>query len=236
MIFKSKRKIIDFEIKVKIDGKRLTPVNFIKYLGIFIDSNLEWSFHINALSAKLSRAVGLLSKIRHYVSKETLRNIYFAIFSSLLHYSSIIWGQTSSRHIKRIETIQNKALKIINSVPFNAQTNQQYKNSGILKFSDQIKLSNFLLVHETINRNIPFALLNSFTPVGNTHHHQTRGVTNQKVILPRIKKVTYGENSISYQAAKFWNNMVTKYPNKELHLKSKQFCKKFITNKLIETY
>ena len=83
---------------------------------------------------------------------------------------------------------------------------------------------------------MPFALQNSFIPASQTHSYHTRGATYQKVSLPKIKKVTYGENSISYQAAKFWNTTVTKYSHEKLFLKNKQFCKKFVTNKLIDEY
>ena len=76
-----------------------------------------------------------------------------------------------------------------------------------------MKLNNFLLVLETINKKVPFALQNSFTLASDTHSYRSRGATHQKVSLPKIKKVTYGENSISYQPAKFSNNTVTKYSN-----------------------
>ena len=186
--------------------------------------------------SKLSRAVGMLSKIRHYVPTNILHSIYFAIFSSLLNYGAIIWGQKSNKSIKRLESIQNKAIRIINFAPYNSPTNHLYMNSKILKFTDHIKLQNFLLVHDDFNKKVPLALQNSFTPAINTHKYPTRGATNFKMILPKIKKVTYGEYSISYQAAKFWNSIVSKYPDEKLHLKSRSFCKKFLSKKLLELY
>ena len=105
-----------------------------------------------------------------------------------------------------------------------------------MKFTDYVKLQNFLLVHDVIKKNTPFALQNSFTPAINTHSYATRGAKNHKVVVPKINKVSYGQYSISYQAATFWNSMVTKHAEKQLHLKSKSFCKKFIGNKLLESY
>ena len=60
LIFRSKQRKINYDIKVKINGKKLIPVNHIKYLGLYIDSHLDWSFHTNILSTKLSRALGML--------------------------------------------------------------------------------------------------------------------------------------------------------------------------------
>ena len=45
------------------------------------------------LKTKLNWANGLLAKIRHLVSKNLLRTIYFAIFDSHLRYGCHIWGQ-----------------------------------------------------------------------------------------------------------------------------------------------
>ena len=236
IIFRSKWKKIDYNFNVKLNGKKLYAENFIKYLGIYIDSHLDWSVHIDTIASKLSRTVGMLAKIRHYVNKDVLRTIYFAIFSSVLNYGSIIWGQRSTSSLKMLETIQDKAIRIINFAPFNSKTDHLYKNSKILKFTDYIKLQNFLLVHDVINKNIPFALQNSFTPAINMHSYSTRGAKNHKVIVPKIKKVAYGEYSISYQAATFWNKMVMKHSDKSLHLKSRIFCKKFISRELLESY
>ena len=71
-----------------MNGKKLYPSKFVKYLGILIDSQLNFSYHINSISNKLGRAIGMLAKIRHYFTKDTLRSIYFGIFSSVLIYGS----------------------------------------------------------------------------------------------------------------------------------------------------
>ena len=74
--------------------------NMLKYLGVLIDSLTNFSFHINSISTKLSRSIGMITKIRHYVTKDTLRSIYFGIFSSILTYGSQIWGQIKSKHFE----------------------------------------------------------------------------------------------------------------------------------------
>ena len=124
IIFRSKWKTIKYDIKVKLDGKKLQPTSFIKYLGLYIDCHLDWAVHAEVITSKLSRTVGMLSKIRHYVDNTVLRSIYFAIFSSVLNYGSIIWGQRSTSTIKRIESVQNKAIRIINFAPFNSKTDE----------------------------------------------------------------------------------------------------------------
>ena len=90
-MFLGRQGTINYDIKIKIDGKRLIPSKYVKYLGILIDSHLNWGCHVDVLANKLSRAIGMLSKIRHKVTKYILRTIYYGIFSSLLTYGSNIY-------------------------------------------------------------------------------------------------------------------------------------------------
>ena len=80
ILFRHPNKKIDYDLKLKIDGKRIFLTNSVKYLGIHLDPHLNFKHHIHELSMKLSRATGMLSKIRHYVSYNTLISIYYAIF------------------------------------------------------------------------------------------------------------------------------------------------------------
>ena len=82
IIFKSKQKKFKGDSKIKLCGKRLYPTESVKYLGVKIDRNLSWQYHVNDFSVKLNRANVLLFKMRKYVSLKILRSIYFAIFDS----------------------------------------------------------------------------------------------------------------------------------------------------------
>ena len=93
VIFKSKQKKLQGDLKIKLCSKRLYPTESVKYLGVKIDTNLGWQYHVNDLSIKLNRANALPFKMRKYVSLKILRSIYFAIFDSYLSYCCLIWAQ-----------------------------------------------------------------------------------------------------------------------------------------------
>ena len=85
VIFKSKRKQFDGEIKLKLSRKRLFPIDSVKYLGVKIDGNLSWKSHIDYLSVELSGADALLFKMKNTVKSSIIRTMYFAIFESHLN-------------------------------------------------------------------------------------------------------------------------------------------------------
>ena len=64
VIFHSKRRIIDSNISIKLNGQKITPSDYVKYVGVFIDKHLTWDTHVNHLCTKLSRANGIISKLR----------------------------------------------------------------------------------------------------------------------------------------------------------------------------
>ena len=113
VIFKSKQKKLEGDLKIKLCGKRLYPTESVKYLGVKIDTNLNWQHHVNDFSIKLNRANALLFQIRKYVSPKILRSIYYAIFDSHLPYCCLVWAQNFSS-IKRILILQRKAVRTIN--------------------------------------------------------------------------------------------------------------------------
>ena len=82
VIFKSKQKKFEGDLKTKLCGRRLHPTETVKYLGVKIDKNLSRQYHVNDLSVKLNRINALIFKIRKCVSLKILGYIYFAIFES----------------------------------------------------------------------------------------------------------------------------------------------------------
>ena len=73
----------------------------MKYLGINIDENLNWKQKISDIAIKLNKANGILSKLRHFIGRKTLKSIYHALFEPHLYYYSLVWAQNSNS-IKRL--------------------------------------------------------------------------------------------------------------------------------------
>ena len=82
VIFKSKQKKFEGDLKIKLSGKRLYPTEIVKYVSVKIHTNISWQYHVNDLSITLSKAIALLFKMTKYGSRKILRSIYFAVFDS----------------------------------------------------------------------------------------------------------------------------------------------------------
>jgi len=54
----------------------IQQVSTVKYLWVTFDANQTWKSHIDELCQKLSKTVGILSKLRYYVNIDTLKMLY----------------------------------------------------------------------------------------------------------------------------------------------------------------
>ena len=64
VLFLSKKLKPYKSLHLKIDGVNIQEVSTVKCLGVTFDSNLTWKNHVNELFLKLSKTVGIFSKLR----------------------------------------------------------------------------------------------------------------------------------------------------------------------------
>ena len=137
-----------FELVDKKQNHVLKVTNF----GVILQEHLVWNTHTNNLIIKLSSAIGLLAKIRHYIRKFLLRVLYYPLFNSHLIYVYQIWGQKETM-VKNLLQLQNKAMRIINFKLNYHPADELYHCNKILKITDYIKLSNCMFVKNVLVRN-----------------------------------------------------------------------------------
>ena len=227
-------------LKIKLDGIRIHPTSSVKYLGLFLDENLSGITHCQQLLPKLRRANGILAKTRHFVPRKEMLSIYYSIFSSHLLYGCQAWGQHANQHLKKIETLQNNALRLITFSEFNAHVSPLYKSLKILKLKDQITLQNCLLVLDQLNKNIPSNFSDFFITTKDLYSSVTTRVTRNskkgKLYVPRVNSVRYGRRSIKQSCILSWNHIIDKFPNTDFTKIQRNDLKRLITESFINLY
>ena len=56
-----------------------TFVNSVKFLGVILDNGLTWRDHIMSISKKVSKCVGILSKLKSILPSSVLKALYNAL-------------------------------------------------------------------------------------------------------------------------------------------------------------
>ena len=113
MVFSRKRRLVPFPSYFKLNGSKLEIVGSVKYLGITISSDLTWSKHINIISSKARKLVGLLFRqFYRCADTDTIRKLYIAIIRPHLEYASQVWDPYLQKDQQTLENIQKFACRV----------------------------------------------------------------------------------------------------------------------------
>ena len=134
----------------------------IKYLGVYFDPNLDFKFHINSISKKLSNALFALRRVKNLLPLNTLKTLYFSLFHCHLIYGIEIWSCISQSTLAPLLTKQKSAIRIISQKSHNSHTEPLFKSLGILPLPDLIKFFNIKFIHSVINQFSPTAFNNTW--------------------------------------------------------------------------
>ena len=121
-----------------------------------VNLNLE---HLN-VSTKLSRAIGILNKVKFKLNLKSLVLVYNYFFYSHLTYCCHICGNTFFSNLNKIYILQKRALKIITN-----DTNYStfYIIHKSLQFHDIIKMNTIEFMFRARNNLLPINLQNLYS-------------------------------------------------------------------------
>jgi hypothetical protein len=71
--------------QVMIFGKKT------KFVGVIVDQELNWKKHIIYTSKKIAKAIGILTKTKQILNRNTLIQLYYSFVYPYLIYGNLIW-------------------------------------------------------------------------------------------------------------------------------------------------
>ena len=210
IIFRDKNKHVP-SLNIKLNGIKLVPKSEIKYLGLTMDEHLTFKTHINITNAKLKRANNLLALSRHYLPRNTLKQVYYAQFHSHLVYGCQVWG-FENKNITQTQTLQKKAIRLMIFANNDLPTDNLFKELGILKLDDLIKTNNIIFTHKTLNNNSPSHFKNFYQLYTPSHDYPTINNPNSTYSIPSgsIKLLDHEAGTFKRKCAEDWNDILKK--------------------------
>ena len=87
----------------------------VKLLGVTIDFQLIFDTHISNICKKASKQLNVLKRIGKYLCKLGKLNVYYSFVLSNFNYCPLTWHFCGEVNTKKIEKIQERALRFIYS-------------------------------------------------------------------------------------------------------------------------
>lgn len=178
---------------IKINNKSIEQVHSTKFLGVHIDSTLNWEIHIDNLCKKLSSVCYALYRLKQVANKNVVLSYYYAQFFSRIAYGIIFWG--SSHFAARVFKVQKKAIRNIAGVSMFASCRDLFKTYQVLTLASLYVLEIVCFVKQ----NITEFLNNNFH-----HNYDTRG--QDKLLIP-LHSLTLYEKNPYYIGIQLYNRL-----------------------------
>ena len=104
--------------KFTISNHVIEKQEFIKFLGVLLDENLNWKEHIKCIENKIAKNLGLLYKARAFLERNALLAPYYSYIQTYINYAKIAWGSTCRTNLKKINSQQAITSKTSNTYYF----------------------------------------------------------------------------------------------------------------------
>lgn len=216
------------DFRVIIDMNEIQETHSVKYLGVILQSNMSWNLHIDEIKKKIAPAIGILYKLKWKLDERTKSMIFNSMIHSHIKYLAITYGYNkNSRSLKSLQSIQNKALRIVYNLPITFSTNLLYTTVA----------KNILPVHGVHEYQV---LMFVYKCLHNIGHHivqfnqnqrtfNTRNQSDLRLPLCRLEKT---KQRIDYIGGEKYNDLPTPIKSIERISQFKNACKDYLMNKL----
>lgn len=111
---------------------QIRRANSIKYLGITLDDKLNFKNHIDILSKRVRKIIGVIKRLRNSASRVIIKYVYTAICQPLLTYCITVWGNAAKSVLITVERAQRSVLKVMFKKPYRYPTDSLYKEAQVL--------------------------------------------------------------------------------------------------------
>ena len=125
MIMGTSQKLSNLEIdpsmmpfKLILNNYEIRRVKKTKYLGMIVDDSLTWEDHIDYITLKINRGIGIIRRVRQFIPEKSLLLLHQTLIDPYFRYCSTVWGQCGETLKNKLQALQNRAARSIAKVKY----------------------------------------------------------------------------------------------------------------------
>lgn len=209
MLISSNRKN-NSQLSVTFKNSIIEQVTHEKVLGLYIDSNLSWKFHVEHIIKKINSLLYLFRRIKKFLDVEARILYYNSFILPHIDYCCSIWGNCSNYLLNSIFKIQKRSARLIlDKTTWNSNSSQLLDELGIQTIHERIHYHKSLLMFKGVNNICPEYISSLFNSCSSMSSRvKLRSSKNNDLIIPR-PKTEFFKKSLSYSGPKIWNSLDT---------------------------
>jgi len=191
-------------IQINLGNTNIPCVNDTKYLGVYLDKDLNFNTHISYVKTKLTKLTSIFHYISQFLDHNDVRRVYFAYIFPYIKYGIEIYGMCSKSNLKVIQGVQNKLLKIACQCDRYYSPSLLHKQLSIFSIHELIGFFVLNFVYKQVNGLLPPVFNSYFTFNSDLGLRRHRSVSELHVPYFRLE---FGRKSIKCAGAKMYNKL-----------------------------
>lgn len=203
--------------RITLGETELEEVDQTKFLGVTIDSKLNWIGQVETLTKKVNSGLFVLRKIRESSGQDSALIVYHSLIISHIKYSIAFWGGIP-KHLELIFKLQKRALRLIFGLKHRESVRNMFVTQKLLTVPCLYILTCVLLVRK-YQSHLP--------TLGDSHQYNTRH-RNWLATVPH--RTSMPEQSAFYQGTIFYNRLPSELKSLD-HFKFKKNMTKHLASK-----
>ena len=187
MIFKQKNMKIDFSLcDLRIGERKIERVGsgcseeYFKFVGVKLDENLSWNYHINHLCKKIASSNFALNAAKNFLPKNIRKLVYNSLIRSHIEYCIVAYGSIEGKCMNQLFKLQKRAVRLVANKGFRAHTDPIFANLEILKLRDIYKLNVISFMYKYHYSTLPPSFDNMYTPLRNPNRTKNYKLAKSK--------------------------------------------------------
>ena len=187
---------------IKLGEEVLKQVPSYRYLGLILDSTLNYNLHVNQIIRTVLHKLMLLSKMKKYLRDDSALSIYKSMILPYLDYADDIFHKAANKDIDKLQRLQNRCLKLCMRKDRRFSTEEVHRLAKVPMLRDrrEAHVLNFMY-----KRKSNVSLLNNREIRTRAHDAPLF-----EVIVPRCEAF---KRSVGYSGAICWNNLAPNIRN-----------------------
>ena len=177
-VYFSRKGVPDNAPVISFNNSPITFSESHKHLGLILDEKLTFDHHLREKIKKANRGIGLINKIRKFLSRDTLLTIFKAYVRPHLDYGDIIYDNPGNTTLcSKLESIQYNACLAITGCIRGTSREKLYSELGLESLADRRYSRRLFLFYNIVKGKAPQYLLEILPP-------QNRAFVNLRSRLP----------------------------------------------------
>ena len=176
-----------------LQGNKIDCEDEVKLLGVTFDFKLTFNSHVSHICKKASQQLNVLKRIGNNLSKLGKLTIYYSFILSNFNYCPLVWHFCGEGNTKKLEKIQERALRFIYN-----DSDSSYENLLEKSQLPSLRLrrlrSMAIEVFKIINKQTPVYLHDLVTIKKSSYSFRYNNTVN----IPRVNTTRYGLHSLRW--------------------------------------